>query len=192
MADPDVLLLDEPVSALPELMRDAIIRELRQLHDSLGITTIHVSHNLDEALSVADRLAIMDVGRLVQVGTPREVLERPVNRFVAEITQSMNVWPSVAASGELRVAGVRIGATHAPDGAYDLVLRPEHIRIEGNVEPAHGLAGRVMESVRASHVILTKVDLGAFQAWARDESFRTPGERVALFIAETAVWLLPH
>jgi ABC-type sugar transport system ATPase subunit len=192
MADPEILVLDEPVSALPESLRDSICGELKRLHLALGIATVHVSHNLDEALLLANRLAIMDVGRVVQVGTPQEILDRPLTRFVAEFSQSRNIWPVIVARGELRLGEQRICRTQAPDGQYHMVVRPEHLHLQPGGPPGEGIIGRVMESIRASHVILSKVDLGSVQAWALDERLRTPGEKVTLVVSEESISLLPR
>jgi ABC-type Fe3+/spermidine/putrescine transport system ATPase subunit len=189
MADLGVLILDEPVSALPESLRDAICGELKTLHASLNLTTLHVSHNLDEALSVATRLAIMDQGRVVQAGPPEEILNKPANRFVAEFTQSKNIWPAVARAGALWIDDRMVCRTPARDGAYDLVVRPEHLRL---TPATGGITGHVMDSTRISHMVLTRVDLGPVHAWVRDESVRARGENVTVMIPEESVVLLPR
>ena len=88
--DPAVLLLDEPLSALDARLRHEVRAEIRQLQKDTGLTTLMVTHDQDEALSMADRLVIMNQGRVEQIGTPDEVYERPVNRFVAEFMGKSN------------------------------------------------------------------------------------------------------
>ena len=84
-------LLDEPVSALDEQMRDTLCRQIKDLQRRTGTTTIHVCHNFAEMLAVADRVGVIHDGRIVQLGTPQEILQRPRNRFVAHFVQAGNV-----------------------------------------------------------------------------------------------------
>src|SRR5206468_2837133 len=83
VVEPRVLLLDEPLSNLDARLRDEMREEIRQLHEQTRLTMVYVTHDQKEALALADRLAVMDRGRLVQVGKPQEVYNRPLNRFVA-------------------------------------------------------------------------------------------------------------
>jgi ABC-type sugar transport system ATPase subunit len=148
---PRVLLLDEPFSSLDAPLRAAIRSELLELHERLGTTMIHVTHDQAEALALGSRIAVLQGGRVVQIGAPFEVYEHPACRFVAEFVGSppMNVLPCLlkaAAPGEfLRLGVVGAGAEAAwtihPDepwaaplrrrgaGRIDLGLRAEHIRI---------------------------------------------------------------
>lgn len=192
MTDPDILLLDEPVSALPETLRDKVCRELKSLLTTLGITTVHVSHNLGEALELADRMAIMDVGRIVQVAPPEEVMDRPVNRFVAEFTQCRNIWSAEVRAGRLYIEGQSLGPSNAGEGRYWAAVRPERLNVQPGGQAEGELAGRVVESARASHGHFTKVDLGAFSAWVCDHGPRTEGLPVALSLPEEAIWLMPR
>ncbi|MDQ1257388.1 MAG: molybdate/tungstate transport system ATP-binding protein [Candidatus Hydrogenedentes bacterium] len=173
MAEPGLLLLDEPVSALPESMRDQVCVELKRLQRSLQLTTVHVCHNLDEALAVGDRLALMDVGRLVQVGPPDEVLDRPVNRFVAEFTHCRNIVPVEVSRGKVRLEGIEIAATTAAEGSYYAIIRPEHL-----VMDAAGHACRVLKSERRPYAALTLVAFGGIELSVVDNRIHTPGETV--------------
>lgn len=173
MAEPDVLLLDEPVSALPESMRDRVCRELRNLQRDLQLTTLHVCHNLDEALSVADRLALMEVGRLVQTGTPGEVLDRPVNRFVAEFTHCKNILPVQVRQGTIHLGNIELAPTSMKNGSYFAVIRPEHLRLG-----EYGHACRVIASERRPYAMLTQVALGDIELAVVDDHQHTPGETV--------------
>ena len=179
MVQPDILLLDEPVSALPESLRDRICRELKQVQTELGITTIHVSHNLDEALSVADRMAIMDVGCVVQEGSPEEILDRPASRFVAEFTQCRNLWRVEVRDGRIRLGGQELGAAKCDDGPYWATIRPEHLGFSPD-----GLPARVVDSMRISHAVLTQVELAGAETWVRDDHVRTRGNTIAVSIPE--------
>ncbi len=146
---PRVLLLDEPVSALDEQTRDYLCRQLKQLQQETRTTTLHVCHNFAEMLAVADRVGILYEGRILQVGTPREILERPNSRLVAQFVRSGNLLPARA-----RLEGDRLRLTCsdgiellAPKPAGDffkagvaeadvtVVVRPENIRLAtGGVE----------------------------------------------------------
>ena len=185
MAMPDVLLLDEPVSALPESLRDRVCRELKALQRELRITTIHVCHNLDEALSVADRLAVMDVGRLVQTGPPDQVLDRPANRFVAEFTHCKNLWQVEVADGKVRLETYEIASTELPNGRYWAMVRPEYLSLD-----SAGIAGRVVESTRTPHAVLTRVDMGLCEASIADDRVRETGTEVRVTIPPERVHLV--
>jgi len=136
--EPAVLLLDEPVSALDEPMRDQVCRELKQLQRRTRVTTIHVGHSLAEMLATADRVGFVDGGRLVQVGTPRELLDRPKNSRVAQFVQPGNLFAADArtASDAVHLAGpggARLRAAPSPGiafaGPVKVMVRPEQFRV---------------------------------------------------------------
>jgi putative spermidine/putrescine transport system ATP-binding protein len=132
--NPDVLLLDEPLSNLDAKLRHEVRLEIRQLQRQLGLTTVFVTHDQEEALTVADRLVVMKDGVIAQVGTPRELYDRPRSAFVADFIGKSNffagevVEPGVfltAAGRRLRFAG-----TARPDRAV-LAVRPERMQLMG-------------------------------------------------------------
>lgn len=105
--DPNVLLLDEPLSALDARLRHDVRQEIRQLQQESGLTTVMVTHDQDEALSMADRLVIMNQGRIEQIGTPADVYEHPANRFVAEFMGKSNFLAgTVVEAGQFLCDGV--------------------------------------------------------------------------------------
>ena len=136
---PGLLLLDEPLSALDRNLREATRNELVRLHRTLGITFILVTHDQEEALTMASRLGVMRDGGLAQVGTPAEVYERPNSRFVAEFLGAANILPAVVRDTghngtRLELPGIgEVLAGHkspAPAGsAAWLALRPERLRL---------------------------------------------------------------
>ncbi len=130
--DPDVLLLDEPLSAVDEYTRDSLCEMLKGLQRKLGITTLHVSHNLDEALAVGDRIAVFGNGTILQEDEPCEVLSRPANSFVARCVGVSNVVPGrgVVEDGQrwFEADGVRLHLRSVPEGPCVLIVRPEHVR----------------------------------------------------------------
>lgn len=147
----DILLLDEPLSNLDAKLRVEVRTELRQLQQKLGITTIYVTHDQDEALSMSDIIAVMHAGRVEQVGTPWEIYFRPVNRFVADFIGTVNFLDEIVTANEGGVLTVEHGdmtlkiptaVAVEPGEAVTLVLRPECIRIAGGDEPADDLTLR--------------------------------------------------
>lgn len=115
---PDILLLDEPLSALDAKVREKLREQLCELQERLGITTVMVTHDQEEALTMADQIVVMDHGQVVQIGTPQEVYDKPKTPFVADFIGAINFFPA----GTARWKGA---------GPNDLLaIRPEHIQID--------------------------------------------------------------
>jgi iron(III) transport system ATP-binding protein len=123
---PGLLLLDEPLSALDALERVRLRQEIRALQQSLGVTTIMVTHDQEEALSVADRIVVMNHGAIEQVGTPMEIYREPASPFVADFVGKVNVLPARLDTGELHVGGMRLPFEGASRDVR-LYLRPEDV-----------------------------------------------------------------
>ena len=87
---PDILLLDEPLSALDAKVREKLRREMRDLQEKIGVTTIMVTHDQEEALTMADKIVVMNHAEIMQIGTPEEIYQRPANPFVADFIGSIN------------------------------------------------------------------------------------------------------
>jgi len=140
--EPEVLLLDEPLSNLDARLRVEMRGEIRQLQQSLGITAVYVTHDQEEAMTIADRLAVFMDGRIVQVGTPAEVFARPASVAVAGFIGSppMNLVAGRVADGVLNLDGSPVGAARVAGGCAEPVLglRPEALRIgrEASSSPA--------------------------------------------------------
>ncbi|WSV35935.1 ABC transporter ATP-binding protein [Streptomyces sp. NBC_01017] len=132
-ATPQVLLLDEPLSALDANVRATLREEIRRIQSELGITTLFVTHNQEEALSMSDRVGVMREGRLEQLAAPSTVYQEPATEFVATFIGAGNILPAVAHGNEVVVYGQRItapaAARHGRGTDVNLVLRPEEIRI---------------------------------------------------------------
>ncbi|HEX6956474.1 MAG TPA: ABC transporter ATP-binding protein [Ferrovibrio sp.] len=143
---PRLLLLDEPLAALDKRLRQQTQAELRKLNRQTGITFVFVTHDNDEAMALADRVAVMDRGRLRQVDRPRQVYDRPIDRFVATLMADINLFDAVVAeeAGGLTLArsGVMMlqfpmnGAEPQPGGRQLLGLRPEQIKISREAGPS--------------------------------------------------------
>ncbi|MEJ8814904.1 putative 2-aminoethylphosphonate ABC transporter ATP-binding protein [Variovorax ureilyticus] len=133
---PKLLLLDEPLSALDAMERIRLRGEIRRLQKQVGVTTIMVTHDQEEALSMADRIVVMNHGVIEQVGTPMEVYERPATPFVADFVGKVNVLQSVALGNQrFRVGDMELqcdacSSAFAPGEAVNLYLRPEDRAVE--------------------------------------------------------------
>jgi spermidine/putrescine ABC transporter ATP-binding subunit len=149
---PKVLLLDEPFSALDRNLRASMQVEIKEIQRKLGVTTIFVTHDQSEALSLSDRIAVIAEGRIRQLGTPDEIYRRPIDRFVASFVGDVNVLSARLERSDGTTAVVALGPVQvpvpartlrgaAPDEAVDLFVRPEGLRV---AEPdasvaAHGV-----------------------------------------------------
>jgi len=152
--EPQILLLDEPLAAVDEQTRERLCRELKAIQRQTGATFVHVSHNFEETLAVADRIGVMNfvegtgdggrgtklrIGQLLQVGTPDEIFYRPVNEFVARFTRAENIWRGEIRSQTGEWAQVWLnGASlwvqlpeghQLPKGEITVVVRPERVRL---------------------------------------------------------------
>ncbi len=135
---PRILLLDEPLGALDVKLREHMQLELKEIQRKLGITTIHVTHDQEEALSLADRVVVMDKGWVMQFASPLELYERPASSFVADFVGKINLWPATLVAAEGETALVRVDGTdqvftvprdRVVSTRLTLGIRPEHLQI---------------------------------------------------------------
>jgi ABC-type Fe3+/spermidine/putrescine transport system ATPase subunit len=164
--EPKVLLLDEPLSALDEQTREGLCVELRRVHEELGTTTLHVSHNFEETLAVADKIGIIHEGRMRQVGTPEEVFRRPNSEFVARFVRSENILRGRARAGGrglmVKVGEVELEAAEGPEGEVFLTVRPEEVVLAaapGEARP-NRIVGRVARVVDKGALMRLEVEAG--------------------------------
>jgi putative spermidine/putrescine transport system ATP-binding protein len=145
---PRALLLDEPLSALDAAMRGEMRDEIRRLQREQAIATLHVTHDQEEALSMADRVVVMRDGRIEQVGTPRELYEVPRTRWVASFVGRANLWDGVVREPiaiETPIGLLRTGAVRVPVGTRVTVLvRPENVRLGAAPQQANTFRGRAV------------------------------------------------
>ncbi|HVR53574.1 MAG TPA: ABC transporter ATP-binding protein [Pseudorhodoferax sp.] len=152
--EPEILLLDEPLGALDKKLREEVQLELRQLQRDLGVTTLLVTHDQEEALSLSTRVVVLNAGRIQQVATPEAAYRYPDNRFVAEFIGTANLWAGEAQwsdagacvrlpSGEL----LRCAAPRRIEGPAHVLVRPEHLQLRGDAQAGGGLAATVTEMV---------------------------------------------
>nr|WP_255561768.1 ABC transporter ATP-binding protein [Pseudohoeflea sp. DP4N28-3] len=143
---PRVLLLDEPLAALDLKLRKSMQLELKSLQAETGITFIFVTHDQEEALTMSDRIAVMKAGRILQVGNPRQIYDRPEHRFVADFIGDINILEATVLEARDGVATVRLkdgtkvsagtAAGAAPTGEVAIAIRPENLRLAGEGESA--------------------------------------------------------
>jgi multiple sugar transport system ATP-binding protein len=137
--DPAAYLMDDPISALDARLREETRVELKRLQRELGHTLIYVTHDQEEALSIADRMAILEAGEIRQIGTPRDIYDRPAARYVASLIGSppMNILVRQRhADGGIAAAGgvIRLSASALPEAATEIGIRPEDLRLQPFVE----------------------------------------------------------
>lgn len=132
--DPKALLLDEPLAALDASIRGHLRDQIRQIQQRFGATTLLVTHDQEEALAMADRVAMLKDGRLLQFATPREIYERPASRAVAEFVGLSTIYPArVAGPGRINLGFADLQADtggHALDSAVHVLIRPEHVQAD--------------------------------------------------------------
>lgn len=132
--EPNVLLLDEPFGALDAKVRKELRRWLRRLHDEFNVTSVFVTHDQEEAMDVADRVVIMNEGKIEQIGTPEEVYDHPENPFVYDFLGSVNLFKGNVHKGKLVTGNVEMNAPGSEDGAGTGYVRAHNFIIER--EPA--------------------------------------------------------
>jgi iron(III) transport system ATP-binding protein len=133
VVEPEILLLDEPLSNLDANLRDEMRFEIRRLHEAFGITTLYVTHDQAEAMVISDRVAVLEQGRLAQVGAPEDLFRRPESRFVAEFIGKTNIIEATAAGADTVTRGtwrLRVADKDLTPGRTVLVsVRPHEIRV---------------------------------------------------------------
>ncbi|MEO7223044.1 MAG: ABC transporter ATP-binding protein [Devosia sp.] len=152
---PSVLLLDEPLAALDLKLRKAMQEELRRLHRIVGGTFVFVTHDQSEALNLASRIAVMEAGRIVQVGSPEDIYRRPATRFVATFIGEANVVAAKRNGGIVTLPWGAVFPAPGIDGVVSVVVRPEHVAIDssgqqGDVIDVVFLGSLVKVSIRMS------------------------------------------
>ena len=174
--EPRLLLLDEPLSALDAKVRVQLREEIRRIQTRLGITTIYVTHDQEEALSISDRVAVLSHGRIEQIGTPAEIYGAPSTPFVAEFVGTMNRLESTVAdpeSGRIDYDGRSLDVAAARgrhQGERVLVLvRPETVELEAAGAPENGLVGEVVSQTFLGSVTRVRVLAGPTE-WTADMS----------------------
>ncbi len=193
--EPKVLLLDEPLTALDAKLRESLRADLDQLLRSLGITTIYVTHDQGEAMALGDRVAVMERGRIAQIGSPQDIYYRPATRFVADFVGSMNRLAGTIFGGRLQCGGGSL-PFEAPfeacsgGSAATLMFRPEDVEVVDGESGSADLRGTIASTFFMGDKTRLLIDIGA-QAPVIAESRRRiawhVGEPVALHVPRHAL-----
>jgi putative spermidine/putrescine transport system ATP-binding protein len=165
---PQILLLDEPLSNLDAKLRDEMRTEIRDIQQRLGITAIFVTHDQGEALTMCDKVAVLNGGALEQMGTPQDLYERPATPFVANFVGRTNQLAVTAVRGEVALGAARLHLAGGQSGPVDLMVRPHRIRLvpglpmEGCGAPSdHVVGGTVRRVTYAGDLLQYEVDVGS-------------------------------
>jgi spermidine/putrescine transport system ATP-binding protein len=204
-----VLLLDEPLSALDYKLRKEMQIELKRLQSETGITFIFVTHDQEEALTMSDRIAVMSAGKILQVGSPREIYDEPSDRFVADFIGETNFLKGKISStkGQLShvelVAGGSVLASMASEidhsGEITVVIRPEHAQVtavsgKNARHELHGVLSNIVYFGTDTHFHVTLGDGTNFIVRHQNKPHQTGGlaigDRVAITVADKAARVL--
>jgi len=199
--NPAVLLLDEPLGALDAKLRRSLKIELKALQERVGITFLYVTHDQEEALTMSDRLAVMNAGRIVQIGTPREVYEDPADTYVADFLGAANLMEvEVVSAGALRVGDFALASNRCEQitaGSAHAVIRPERVRIEEHGSVGENRVPAMVERVvflgSATEVLLRLAPGVPLQALIQNDGSRsdlTQGTPVHVFLPPDALRVL--
>jgi putative spermidine/putrescine transport system ATP-binding protein len=200
---PQVLLLDEPLSALDAKIRVSLREEIRSLQRDLGITTIYVTHDQEEALSMSDRIVVMNEGRIEQIGSPFEIYNYPRTRFVASFVGTLNILEGLIvdpSGGRIAIDGQEIRAARglasaAAGDQRSVALRPEAIRINGDASGHNRISGTIEEVSFLGAVVRIRVRIAGNSVSL--DTFNSPsapppkrGDQVTLSFAPEDVLML--
>jgi putative spermidine/putrescine transport system ATP-binding protein len=206
--EPRILLMDEPLSALDKQLREHMQIELRQLHDRLGMTTVYVTHDQREALTMSDRIAVMRNGRIEQIGTPEDIYERPATRFVAGFIGAINMQPAAVSSstadGYARLetpagaAVARLPRGFGPGAKTTLTVRPERLRLA-----SHAPENSIIWPATVEHVVylgarreirlkLADGSMAVAELTNDGAGGTSPGDKVIAWFRPEDAWIIPE
>ncbi|MCF8010328.1 MAG: ABC transporter ATP-binding protein [Clostridiales bacterium] len=164
IVSPKILLLDEPLSALDPRSKEKFQQELKKIHQTLKTTTVHVTHDFNEAMYLADRIGVMYDGKLIQVGTPEEIFYRPQTDFVAKFVGIENIFEGHVNEDEVSLAeGVSLLASARSKGKVKVVVRPEEVvvskdLIDGKFQ--NKFEGKVLDVINHGVIYKLIIDIG--------------------------------
>ncbi len=191
--EPQVLLLDEPLSALDAKIRVALRHEIRQIQRQLGITTVYVTHDQEEALSLSDRVVVMSEGRIEQIGTPFEIYNFPSTSFVASFVGTLNRFDAQvvdAASGRVAIDGQQIATAKPVRGGETIAaiaLRPESLSMGDGPAGANRLRGTIEDITFLGSIVRIRVRLSGGTTVAAD-TFNEPHLALPAVGSEATLW----
>ena len=193
--EPKLLLMDEPLSALDKNLREHMQIELKRLHRTLGMTTVYVTHDQQEALTMSDRIAVLDRGRIMQLDTPKTVYDAPNCKFVAGFMGDTRFVPVERSGEDFTLGGrpLRLGTTpqRAADDIY-LMVRPERLRWQGAAERDNRIEGQVIDVTYLgdSHMVSLQLpqstEISIRHTGAENTPLPGPGDKLALWMTPEA------
>jgi ABC-type Fe3+/spermidine/putrescine transport system ATPase subunit len=194
--EPRILLFDEPLSNLDAKLREKMRFELRQIQQRLGITSVYVTHDQQEAMVIADRIVLMRNGVIEQIGSPVDLYHRPRTRFAAEFVGLANIYPGVAVGDEARLeGGLKLKVDGKQAGNVDVIFRPEHVRVlEKKPDGVNVVKARVKESYflgNTTDLVLTAAGVD-IRAQLSPAKLYGPGSDLWIQIDPESVVLLPR
>jgi putative spermidine/putrescine transport system ATP-binding protein len=199
--NPRVLLLDEPLSALDAKIRAELRLEIRRIQRTMGITTIYVTHDQEEALVISDRVVVMSQGHMEQIGSPTSIYNFPKSEFVAQFIGQLNMLPVTQVDLQNQtclLAGQKIKFDHSPERTINelpkLAIRPEELQI-GTGEGRNALKGHVEEVLFLGAVVRLRVNIGGIVLSAdffneRTRTLPRVGDDVIISFPEYSCWLV--
>lgn len=182
--EPEVLLLDEPLAALDLKMRKDMQMELKEMHKSLGITFVYVTHDQEEALTLSDTIVVMSEGRIQQIGTPIDIYNEPINSFVADFIGESNIIASTMVQDRVvNILGTKFECVDEGFGTnkpVDVVIRPEDLVI---TEKDKGIInGRVISAIFKGVHYEMEIDACGFTFLVHSTVMAEPGKEVGLWV----------
>jgi putative spermidine/putrescine transport system ATP-binding protein len=191
--EPKLLLMDEPLSALDKNLREHMQIELKRLHRALGMTTVYVTHDQQEALTMSDRIAVLDRGRIMQLDTPKAIYDAPNCKFVAGFMGDTRFVPVTKNSSGFDLNGHALKLAAIPNAGGDvfLMVRPERLRWQGNPAEDNCIEGRVIDVTYLgdSHMVSLELpqntEISIRHTGADKADLPKAGDRLAL-------WMTPH
>ena len=179
---PKILLMDEPLSALDKKLREEMQIELRQLHDTLNMTTVYVTHDQKEALTMSDRITVIDGGELMQLGTPNEIYDHPDNGFIADFIGESSLLPVKVKNSKAVIGGTEIKVAQPldRDGEFLLVVRPEKVFLATSrkKKDENYFDGTLIDSIFQGESQLLVIRLDSNGAEAQQLRVRIPNQSV--------------
>jgi spermidine/putrescine ABC transporter ATP-binding subunit len=201
--EPDILLLDEPLSNLDAKLRVEMREEIKDIQRKLGITTIYVTHDQEEAMAVSDRIAIQNYGKIMQVGTPKEIYDKPENLFIATfigkgaliegMVEELDDYAKVTI-GKSYMEGINTGDTELHDSQHvACVMRPESFFLEAPDEPHNILEGTIEWSAFVGPLVEVKVRIGETSLMIDAPTNReyVAGETLKVYVPKEKTIVLP-
>lgn len=204
--EPAVLLMDEPLSNLDQALRHSMRNTIRTIQQDLGITAIFVTHDQEEAMSMADRIAVMDKGNIVQIGTPTDLYSNPTSPFIANFVGTSNILKGTVLGEENGLAIVKgegfviKSANKTTKKVVDAIIRPEHVKVEAadsviDATKTNVIEGTVLMSTYLGSVVRYDVQVGEYQlivdtTYSSGVSIFKEGRKVKLTVEHERVLLI--